>query len=118
MDKTFYMSKNKVNINMNDYKLIDDDHKPYKLVQPTNEDVNLDKVKESTKIITVKSPKIYDPLNLDDRVDGKYNIPKFDERDFNMTFLGFDEPDLKYNGPRKTNNMYLYGQPSIKEIFF
>ena len=89
-----YVILNKKKFITSDKDLLEDEednHKRVKFVNNTQQDNNLDEVKDNSKIIHLKEQNIKDPYNLPDHISKINDIHNKDNKNFDMAFLEFED---------------------------
>ena len=108
--------KPKLNINLDDYDLIQDDYSHYKSIND-NEDGNIGNWNDFDKsnIRTANETNIYDPfdLHLPENVE-KYKYATINEDEIDELFLGFvDKEPIKH---KQLDNVYKFGNPTPEQF--
>ena len=111
-------SNNKLRIDPNKYKIIDED-KPYKKISKNIKldnmiDDNLEDVK--AKVIKKINHNIYDPFNLPDTIEVKRKKINIDEKLLDEFIQGFHDTSSVKELSKRPSSYYIFNQPTNKDI--
>jgi len=111
-------SNNKIKINPNDYKIIDEDKTPYKKIPYQKLDIMIDDNLEDVKPYSGKNVNvnIYDPYNLPDKIEVKRPNVTFDEKLFDEFIIGFHDTRSINELNKRPTSYYIFNQPTNKDI--